>query len=94
MTASVSGHSIVAAAEGQISCDVAEEMAILDLQSGVYYGLNCVGSRIWQLIQQPTSVGEVRRTLLEEYDIEPECCERELLALLQDLAAKGLIEVK
>ena len=94
MTASVSGHSIVVAAEGQISCDLADEMAILDLKSGVYYGLNSVGSRIWQLIQQPTSVGEVRQLLLKEYDIDPECCERELLALLQDLASKGLIEVK
>ena len=94
MADTVSGHSIVLAAEGQVSCDLAEEAAILDLKSGIYYGLNAVGARVWSLIQEPRRVSEVRGILLEEYEVEPERCERELLALLQELADKGLIEMK
>ena len=88
------GSSVVVAAEGQVACDLAGEAAILDIQSGMYYGLNAVGARIWQLIQEPRSVNEVLDTVLGEYDVEPDRCERDLLALLQELAAKGLIEVK
>jgi hypothetical protein len=93
MEYSVSGRSIVVVAEGQVSCDLAGEAAILDVQSGIYYGLNTVGARIWRLIQEPRTVNEVYETLLEEYEVEPERCERELLALLQELAAKGLVEI-
>ncbi|MDH3599615.1 MAG: PqqD family peptide modification chaperone [Candidatus Tectomicrobia bacterium] len=93
MEQAVSGHSIVVATEGQVSCELVDEVAILSLQSGVYYGLNEVGGRIWQLIQQPIPVHQVHETLLAEYDVVPERCERDLVALLQDLAAKGLVEI-
>ncbi len=86
--------SIVVAARGQIACDLAGEVAILDVKSGIYYCLNAVGARIWNLIHEPRTVNEVRDTLLEEYVVEPYRCESDLLALLQELAAKRLIEVK
>ena len=94
MSAFLSGRSIVAAAKDQISCDLAGEAAILNIKSGTYYGLDPVGARIWKLIQQPRSVDEVRQTLLDEYEVEPERCERDLLVLLEKLLAEGLIEVK
>jgi len=73
---------------------LAGEAAILNLKNGVYYGLDAVGARIWTLIQDARSVGQVRDALLEEYDVEPERCEADLLALLARLEAEGLIEVK
>jgi hypothetical protein len=87
-------HSIVVAAAGQVSCDLAGEAVILDIQPGIYYGLNAVGARIWKLIQEPRAVCQVRDALLEEYEVEPDRCERDLLALLRELATKGLIKVK
>jgi hypothetical protein len=90
----VSGQSIVVVAQDQISCDLAAEVAILNITSGIYYGLNTVGTRIWKLIQEPRTVHEIRDALLEEYEVESERCERDVLALLQKLASKGLIEIK
>jgi hypothetical protein len=90
----VSKHSIVEAVKDQVSADLAGEAAILNLKSGVYYGLNEVGARIWQLMQEPRTVTTIRDTLLEEYEVEPDSCERDLLALLRDLAIAGLIEVR
>ncbi|HEY9632632.1 MAG TPA: PqqD family peptide modification chaperone [Coleofasciculaceae cyanobacterium] len=90
----VSNHSIVEAVKDQVSADLAGEAAILNLKSGVYYGLNEVGARIWQLMQEPRTVTTIRDTLLEEYEVEPDSCERDLLALLRDLAIAGLIEVR
>ena len=86
--------SVVVAAEGQVSSDLAGETVILDVKSGIYYGLNGVATRIWQLIQEPCAVREVYETLLQEFEIDAERCEHEVLALLQDLAFKRLIEVK
>jgi hypothetical protein len=90
----VSGDSTVVAAKNQVSSDLGGEVAILDLKAGVYYGLDAVGARIWSLIQEPRTVNEIRNILLEEYEVEPERCERDLLVLLQRLANEGLIEVE
>jgi hypothetical protein len=90
----VSGGSTVVAAKDQVSSDLGGEVAILDLKAGVYYGLDAVGARIWSLIQEPRTVNEIRDILLEEYEVEPERCERDLLVLLQRLADEGIIEVE
>jgi hypothetical protein len=90
----VSGDSTVVAAKDQVSSDLGGEVAILDLKAGVYYGLDAVGARIWSLIEEPRTVNEIRDILLEEYDVEPERCERDLLALLRRLADEGLVEVR
>jgi hypothetical protein len=90
----VSRHSSVVAAKDQVSSDLGKEVAILDLKAGVYYGLDDVGAQVWNLIQRPRTVNEIRDILLEKYDVERERCERDLLALLRRLAAEGLIEVK
>jgi hypothetical protein len=87
----ISLNSTIAASENQISSDLGGEIACLNLESGIYYGLDAVGARIWELIQVPRSVSEIRDILLEEYDVQPQRCERELLALLDQLATENLI---
>ena len=87
-------ESVVVTAKDQLSCDLAGEAAILDVKSGTYYGLNAIGARIWNLIQSPKPVKEVLGVLLEEYDVDTNRCEKELLELLQELDAKGLIEIQ
>ncbi len=94
MSPNLSGRSVVVAAKDLLSCDLAGEAAILNTKSGVYYGLDPVGARIWNLIQQPRRVDEVRETLVGEYDVEPERCESDLVVLLEKLLAEGLIEVR
>ena len=90
----LSTASIVAASKEQVSCDLHGEAAILNVESGVYYGLDPVGARVWGLIQEPRAVSAVRDALLREYDVAPDRCEQDLLALLADLAASGLIEIR
>jgi Coenzyme PQQ synthesis protein D (PqqD) len=82
------------ASTDQVSCDLAGEAAILNLKNSVYYGLDTVGARIWTLVQEPITVGAVRDAMVREYDVEPERCERDLIDLLQKLAAEGLIAIR
>jgi hypothetical protein len=94
MSATISEQSVVVAAKDQVSCDLAGEAAILNIKSGVYYGLDPVGARIWNLMQEPRKVSEIQNAITEEYDVEPEQCSRDLAGLLEKLLAEGLIEVK
>jgi hypothetical protein len=93
MDSSLSLDSIVSAASEQVSCPLGDEAAILNLKNTVYYGLDPVGSRIWGLLQQARSVGELRDALVDEYDVEAGRCERDLLELLEKMRAEGLIQV-
>jgi len=90
----ISTSSVVVAAKDQVSSDLGEEVVILDLKQGVYYGLDAVGARIWDLIQEPKAVNEIRDVLLDEYEVEPERCERDLLTLLEELVAENLVEAR
>ena len=93
MEEKINVYSVVVVTKDQVSADLSGEAAILNLKSGVYFGLNTVGASIWKLIQEPRSVNEIRDTLVQEYDVEPGKCEKDLLALLEELLSKELIEV-
>jgi hypothetical protein len=67
------------------------DVVILSLRSGVYYGLNSVAARVWNLIQKPSTVMEIVDTLVREYEIDPEQCKAEVEQLLKDLEENGLI---
>lgn len=69
------------------------EGVVLNLTSGIYFGLNPVAARAWQLIEQLGSLEAVRQTLLDEFDVEPDVAARDLLALVTQLADRGLVEV-
>ena len=90
----ITAATTVVLSKDQVSCDLAGEAAILSLKNSVYYGLDPVGARIWNLIREPTPVGAVRDAIVQEYDVEAKRCQRDLIALLQKLAAEGLIDVK
>jgi len=94
MKRTVPFSSSVVAAEGQVFSDLGDEVAVLDLKSGTYYGLNAVGARIWSLIQEPRTVQEIHDILISEYEVEPHRCKQDLVMLLQDLAEQELIEIR
>ena len=84
---------MVVATGEQISADLGDEAVILGVRTGSYYGLDQVGLVIWNLLQTPRAVSDIRDAVLEEYEVEREVCEQDLLAFLNDLTAKSLIDV-
>jgi hypothetical protein len=83
----------VVAAKNQISSELDGEAVILDLDRGMYYGLDEVGARIWKLIQEPKSLSSVRDTLVGEFEVSPQRVEQDLLKLMEKLADAGLVSV-
>ena len=93
-TSVVDESSTVVVAENQTSTEVGGERVILDLERGVYYGLNAVGARIWELMESPVIVEQIIDTLLDEYgDVSRTQCRDDVLTLLEELEAQKLIKV-
>lgn len=74
-----------------LSQEVSGETVLLDLEGECYFGLNEVGTRIWQLLQSESSVGEALDVLFGEYDVSHEQLETDLGDLLEKLTEAGLV---
>ncbi|BDZ71693.1 PqqD family peptide modification chaperone [Methanobacterium petrolearium] len=88
------GSTRVTVNKDYVYCKVDDEMVLLGMEDGIYYGLNPVGAFIWEEIKEPKTINQVRDAILAEYDVEKEECEQDLFELLHELAEKGLIDVE
>lgn len=77
-----------------ISQEVSGETVLLDLQSENYFGLDEVGTRIWQLIKETGDLEAIYQTLLSEYDVSEQRLQQDLETLLGEVAALGLITLE
>ena len=87
-------ESVVVAAADVVSADLGREKALLSMTDGVYYSLNPVGAMIWDLVQEPHTVEELRDAVVARYDVEPEQCEADVKTMLAKLSGWGLLEVR
>lgn len=81
----------VTISEDVVAREVGAETMLLDLASGTYFGLNPVGGRFWQLLEEGRSAMDARNVLLEEFDVEADLLDADLAALLDEMAGKGLV---
>jgi len=82
----------VVVSKDQVACDLGGEASIVTWKNDVYYGLDPVGKRVWQLIQEPVTVAQIRDVLKAEYDVEASQLEADIRELLEQLAEQGLVE--
>lgn len=70
------------------------EAVILQLEAGMYFGLDPVGTRLWQLIEEHGRLGPVLDAALGEFDVTADVLERDLVELVSGLVEKQLVIVQ
>lgn len=71
-----------------------EETVLLNLTTERYYGLDEVGTRVWQLLREHRTLDPVVAALLDEYDVDETALRTDIVRLLDELADLGLIRVE
>jgi len=71
--------------------ELSGETVLLNLESGVYYGLDAVGTRIWQLILQGCTIANVCDTMIKEYDVERDVLHADVMRLVGELREQGIV---
>ena len=89
----VSLEAQVFVGEDVVSRELDGEAVILNLESGTYFGLDPVGTRIWSLLQKNGSLRETFETLQQEYEVAPNQLEQDLLRLVKELHTNGLLRL-
>ena len=73
--------------------DLEGEAVLLDMESGRYFGLNEVGTSVWVLIKEAKPVSEIIAALKSEYDIDAAQLERDILAFLEAMKSRQLVQI-
>ncbi len=90
----VSVKSIVSQEAGNIVSDMDGEKVMLSINNGKYYNLGAIGGEIWELMSEPTTVGEIVATLLTQYEVEASVCEEEVISFVETMTKEGLVNLK
>jgi hypothetical protein len=91
MATEISLNSRVRIQDDVLFQELKGEAVLLNLKTGVYLGLNQLGTRIWQLLQEDGSLDRAKEVILQEYDVTPEKFAQELLDLVQQMEKQGLV---
>jgi len=94
MAARVTMRSVVRVPESTAAREIDTETVILNLESGIYFGIDEVGTCIWRVIAAGGSLADAERAILDEYDVEPARLESDLLRFVQDLADRMLVMIE
>ena len=88
-----SEQAYVVATERQVAANVGEEAVLLQLDQGIYYGLNAVAARVWQLVQTPQAIAALVDQVEREFDVEHARCSQDVRELVAQLAQARLVSV-
>lgn len=91
---SLSTESRVSQIKDIVASDIDGEIVMISIENGAYYGLDAIGSRIWELIKTPCKVSDLIESLMEEFDTDRPTCEKDVLKFLNDLQKNNVIHVQ
>jgi Coenzyme PQQ synthesis protein D (PqqD) len=85
--------SVVVQDTEPVAARVDGDVVMLSEREGAYFGLNSVGSKIWDLIAEPRRIRDIRRLLAEQYEIDDDTLTRELTGFLEELLSRKLVRL-
>jgi hypothetical protein len=89
----ITPSTIVVRSRSITSAPIGHETAMLNIEQGRYYGLDDIGTYIWQLLEEPQSVDQVCTRLLARYDVDAGTCQQHAIAFLKGLLKAGVVDV-
>jgi hypothetical protein len=90
----ISTESTVSRIEDIVVGDIDDEKVMMSVEKGEYFGLDPIGSRVWEMIERPVRVSDLIDALLAKYDVDRETCERDVLAFLEELHESRIARVE
>lgn len=87
-------NKLLCQAPGNIVSDMDGEKVMLSVKNGKYYNLGEIGGEIWGLLENPTSIDDIVKEMLDTYDVEREQCEKEVLFFIELLLKERLLDIQ
>lgn len=75
-----------------VAANLDGDLVMMNEKLGRYYGISGVGARAWELLETPASIDDLVSTICEEYEIDTDSCQQDIIRFAQDLMKVDLIE--
>jgi hypothetical protein len=92
-TMSIVPETKIVRSETLLSNHLGKDVVMMDIEKGAYYGMEKVAARIWEMVENPVTVGNICENLTNEYEVSPEKCLADLTPFLDDLLSREIIEI-
>lgn len=89
----ISLESTISQIDDIVASDIEDEKVMMSIEKGEYFGLEPIGSRIWEMVESPVKVSAIIDALLGQYDVDRETCQQDVLAFLVELDEAGIIQI-
>lgn len=89
----ITPDTVISRSETLLSNNLGDDVVMMDIEQGAYYGLEEVAARIWELTEKPVSVASICETLTAEYDVPKQKCEQEVEKFLDDLLNRNVVQI-
>lgn len=87
-------NSIVSRNEDLVSSELDDGLVMMSLENNSYYGLDSIGKRVWDLLEEKKSFQELLNILIAEYEVSEGECKKDLIALLDNLQKENIVTVE
>jgi len=74
-----------------VHSDMDGETVMMSIEQSQYYGLDSVGTRIWDLIEDQMRVSDICAALMNEYDVTEQQCQQDVISFLQDMLENNTV---
>lgn len=86
-------ETVICRSDALLSNNLGDDVVMMDIEQGSYYGLEGVAARIWEFTEKPVSVGSLCERLMNEYEVSPERCEQEVNTFIGDLLKRDIVRI-
>ena len=90
----LTGETLVRVSPAALVRDVSSSSVLLNVETGEYFSLDAIGTRIWRLIEERGRLADVCATIVQEYDVAPDAAMRDIADLVGALAVRHLVIVE
>jgi hypothetical protein len=95
MTRNAVPESVLLLADPDVlATEFGDEVVLLNLRDGVYYGLEGVGALIWRMLRRPVTMKAICDAIVEGYDVDRGRCERDVHSIIGNLTNHGLVSIR
>ena len=93
MKTPLDSNSIITQKQGLVVSEIDGETVMMSVERGNYYGMDLIGSRIWEIVKEPQSLNDIVKHLTKEYNVSKDQCEKDVIEYLIKLSEENIIEI-
>ena len=90
---SLSLQTIISRNPEIITSEIDDEIVMMSIDEGKYFGLNVIGSAIWEILEQPQAIEDIISSLLKRFDVSEEQCQAESFTFIEDMIDKKTLSI-